>query len=48
MTYKTKINEEKQMNVEFEDNFEHHIEYLTRDDSEYITKEKVIFKIHFF
>ena len=48
MTYKTRINEEKQMNVEFEDNFEHHIEYLTRDDIEYITKEKVIFKVHLF
>ena len=33
--------EEKSTNIEFEKSFEHHIEYLTRDDIEYITKEKV-------
>jgi kinesin family member 13 len=41
VTYKTDVFEEKSTNIEFEKNFEHHIEYLTRDDIEYITKEKV-------
>ena len=41
VTYKTDVFEEKSTNIEFEKSFEHHIEYLTRDDIEYITKEKV-------
>lgn len=45
VTYKTDVFEEKSTNIEFEKSFEHHIEYLTRDDIEYITKEKVLIYI---
>ena len=52
MTYKTKIMEEKTRNPMIEENFDHHIEYLTRDDIDYLVKEKVklnfIFIFNFF
>ena len=34
-------------NIEFEESFEHHIEYLTRDDIDYLTKEKVNYYLIF-
>ena len=41
MVYKTKIFEEKNRNLDVNESIEHHIEYLTRDDIDYLTKEKV-------
>jgi hypothetical protein len=41
MIYKTKVIEGRSKSPEFEETFEHHIEYLTKDDIDYIIKEKV-------
>ena len=45
MIYKTKVIEDRNRNPEFEEYFEHHIEYLTKDDIDYLVKEKVLFLI---
>ena len=41
MTYKTKVIEGKNRNPVFEETFEHHIEYLSRDDIDFMVKEMV-------
>jgi kinesin family protein 13 len=41
MTYKTKVIEGKNRNPVFEEFFEHHIEYLSRDDIDFMVKEMV-------
>ena len=41
ITYKTKAIEEKTKNPIFEERFEHRIEYLTREDVDYLINEKV-------
>lgn len=41
MVYKTKVIDTKDRNPSIEENFEHHIEYLTKDDIDYLVKEKV-------
>lgn len=43
--YKTKLNEDKDITIEINENFEHYIEYLTRDDVDYLVKEKVKYKL---
>ena len=42
LIYKTKINEEKNRNQEFEEYFQHHIEYITKDDIDFLVKGKVL------
>jgi hypothetical protein len=42
LTYKTKSIEDKTKNPFFEENFEHRIEYLTKEDIEHLINEKVI------
>jgi hypothetical protein len=46
MTYKTKVVEGKEQNPHIDETFEHHIEYLTKDDIDFLIKEKVIFIIY--
>jgi hypothetical protein len=41
MSYKSKVVEEKEKNPQIEESFEHHIEYLTKDDIDFLVKEKV-------
>lgn len=41
MPYKTKVVEGKTRNPIFEEYMEHHIEYLTKEDVEYLEKDKV-------
>jgi hypothetical protein len=41
LTYKTKVIDVKTRNPVFEENFEHRIEYLTKEDIEYMISEKV-------
>ncbi len=43
LTYKTKSIEEKNQNPLFEENFEHKIEYLTKEDVEFLTEKNVKF-----
>ena len=43
LIYKTKVNDEKNKNQIFEEYFQHHIDYVTKDDVDYIVKEKVLF-----
>jgi hypothetical protein len=45
MTYKTKMIEGKNKNPVFEEYFQHHIEYLSRDDIDFMVKEMVIINI---
>lgn len=47
ITYKTKTVEEKNRNPLFEENFEHKIEYLTKDDVEFLTEKNVKFIFYF-
>lgn len=42
--YKTKVFEEKTKNPIFEEYIEHHIEYLTKEDLDYLENENVKFK----
>jgi hypothetical protein len=44
--YKTRMIEGNNRDPLFEENFEHHIEYLTRDDIDYIVKENLCFKVY--
>ena len=46
ITYKTKAIEERTRNPTFEEMFEHRIEYLTKEDIEYMMNEKVKIKIN--
>jgi hypothetical protein len=41
MTYKTKVIDEKTKNPIFEERFEHRIEYMTKEDIDYLVNEKV-------
>lgn len=44
ITYKTKSIEEKNTNPIFDENFEHKIEYLTREDVDYLSEKNVKYK----
>ena len=48
MDYKTKIynTDNKEPNIEIEESFEHKIEYLTKDDIEFLEKDKICFKVY--
>jgi hypothetical protein len=43
LVYKTKVVQGKNRNPEFEEYFEHHIEYLTKDDIDYLISGKVYY-----
>jgi len=45
ITYKTKSIEEKNNSPEFEENFEHKVDYLTKEDIEFLTDKNVLFLI---
>ena len=48
MEYKTKIynTDKREPNIEIEETFEHKIEYLTKDDIEFLEKYKICFKVY--
>ena len=48
VNYKTKIYNEnnKSSNVKIEEKFEHYIEYLTKEDIEFLLRDKICFKIY--
>lgn len=48
MEYKTKIynTDKREPNIEIEESFEHKIEYLTKDDIEFLEKYKICFKVY--
>lgn len=48
ITYRTKTNKEKTRNPIIEQMFEHRMDYLTKEDVEYMMNEKVLYKIYLF
>ena len=48
MDYKTKVynTDNKEPNIQIEEIFEHKIEYLTKDDIEFLEKYKICFKVY--